>query len=465
MAKKENKSMNLGEKNNPITEVKKVQFSLRNGEIVTLRIPKSVYPPREDSILMMEILEKLKPNGIAMEIGCGSGLLSIALAKNNWEIESCDVNPFAVSAAKENSHSASLADKINFTECGFGENEFNIPKNTKLLFWNLPYLNPPSIGEPRLDWIEEASMSDLEGDGWGHKLADYLEEKISTLEPDLLVILLQRKYPLSPSKTEYWTKSGWSHRILKEAWIHDEKLEIVAYWKPGQGVLPTFIDECDTTMDEAKKLPSKGWQRILTNNQIKGRGRRSSIWKSNNKDIAGTWNIRKSILKKMEPGILQIIVGVRIANVLGQFCKWPNDILDSTGKKLGGILVEMDNKDDFLRIGVGINNSAKKIDQVKTTGWDKNNSEITKHELIKMIDSSLSSLFEEHELLKNYHQPHQIEIESWRGLSKLLSRGYSLESDKKKIRITGMSNSGKLIKFYHNSNQEVEDFEKLKWLF
>ena len=70
--------MNLGEKNNPITEVKKVQFSLHNGEIVTLRIPKSVYPPREDSILMMEILEKLKPNGIAMEIGCGSGLLSIA---------------------------------------------------------------------------------------------------------------------------------------------------------------------------------------------------------------------------------------------------------------------------------------------------------------------------------------------------------------------------------------------------
>ena len=49
---------------------------------------------------MMEILEKLKPNGIAMEIGCGSGLLSIALA-NNWEIESCDVNPFAVSAAKK----------------------------------------------------------------------------------------------------------------------------------------------------------------------------------------------------------------------------------------------------------------------------------------------------------------------------------------------------------------------------
>ena len=47
-----------------------------------------------------------------MEIGCGSGLLSIALAKNNWEIESCDVNPFAVSAAKENSHSASLADKL-----------------------------------------------------------------------------------------------------------------------------------------------------------------------------------------------------------------------------------------------------------------------------------------------------------------------------------------------------------------
>jgi len=465
MVEKEIKCMNLGEKNNPITEVKKVRFTLHNGETISLRIPKSVYPPREDSTLMLEILEKLKPSGIAMEIGCGSGLLSIALAKNNWVVESCDVNPFAVSAAKENSHSASLANKINFKECGLGENGFNIPKNTKLLFWNLPYLNPPLIGEPRLDWIEEASMSDLEGDGWGHKLVDFLEENISTIEPDLLVILLQRKYPVSPSKTEYWTKFGWSHRVLKEAWIHDEKLEIVGYWKTGQGVLPTFIDKCDTTMEEAKKLPQKGWQRILTDNQVKGRGRRSSIWKSNSKDIAGTWNIRKSILNDMQPGILQIIVGVRIANVLGQFCKWPNDILDRTGKKLGGILVEMDNKEDFLRIGVGINNSSKNIDQVKTTGWIKNNPEITKYDLIKMIDSSLSSLFEEHELLKNYPPLHQTEIESWRGLSKLLSRGYSLESEKNNIRITGLSNSGKLIKFYHNCNQEVEDFEKLKWLF
>ena len=65
-----------------------------------------------------------------------------------------------------------------------------------------------------------------------------------------------------------------------------------------------------------KNYRQKVGKRILTNNQIKGRGRRSSIWKSNNKDIVGTWNIRKSILKKMEPGILQIIVGVRIANVL-----------------------------------------------------------------------------------------------------------------------------------------------------
>ena len=93
MAKKENKSMNLGEKNNPITEVKKVQFSLHKGEIVTLRIPKSVYPPREDSALLIDYLETLEPNGVSMEIGCGAGILSIVLAKNNWKVEACDINP------------------------------------------------------------------------------------------------------------------------------------------------------------------------------------------------------------------------------------------------------------------------------------------------------------------------------------------------------------------------------------
>ena len=106
--------MDLGEKNNPITELRKAEVKLKNGDAIYLDIPKTVYPPREDSALLIEYLETLKPNGIAMEIGCGSGILSIILARNNWIVESCDVNPFAIAAAKKNSISASVEEKINF---------------------------------------------------------------------------------------------------------------------------------------------------------------------------------------------------------------------------------------------------------------------------------------------------------------------------------------------------------------
>ena len=457
--------MNLGEKDNPVTELQKVGMELKNGETIFLDIPKTVYPPREDTALLIDYLETLKPNGIAMEIGCGSGILSIVLAKNNWKVEACDINPYAVAAAKKNSVSASVQDNIVFREGGLGEENFSIPEGTKLLFWNLPYLNPPLPNEPRLDWIEEAAMSDSEEKGWGHQLADFLETKRRFLEHDLLVVLLQRKYPKSPSNTEYWLKHGWSHRVIKSIWIHDEKLEAVAYWKPGQGIPMEVVNECFSTMDEAKKLPELGWQRIRTNKQIEGRGRRESTWVSDEQDLLATWNIKKAILDNINPGVLQIIIGTKISDLLGQYCKWPNDILDSNGGKIGGILIEMDNQEEHIRIGIGINYLTKQIGGMKVTGWDKKTSEITTNDMSQMIDAILSSLFEEHELLAHSLSYDILKKDSWRGLSKLLSRGYSLKIKDEKTRIIGLDDDGGLSIFMEGEKSHNQRIDELTWLF
>ena len=457
--------MNLGEEKNPIIELQVVDFKLKGGEIISLDIPKTVYPPREDSELLIEVLENLKADGVAMEIGCGSGIISIMLAKNNWFVEACDINPYAIAAAKKNSVAASVSEKINFKEGGFGDENFSIPDKTKLIFWNLPYLTPPSPGEPRLVWIEEASMSDLEGEGWGHQLADYLEEHKDVLEPDLLVILLQRKYPESPSTTDYWARLGWSHRVIKSIWIHDEKIEVVAYWKPGQGISATTLEECDSTMEEAKKLPKIGWQRILTNKQIGGRGRRDSIWLSDEKDLLATWNIRKTILDDIGPGIIQIIVGTRIAKLLKQYNKWPNDIYDKNGKKIGGVLIEMDNQNEYLRIGIGINYSAKKVKDIETLGWSEKMPEISKISLFNMIDATLSTLFEKHRLIDDELSLNRIKIESWRGVSRLLSRGYSLQIKDEKARVVGLNDEGELIALSGERENNAENLERIYWLF
>ena len=192
-----------------------------------------------------------------MEIGCGTGIVSINLAKKGWQVEALDINPYAVISTKENIIRAGVDGLVFTKEGGLGEQGFRISEDVKLLVWNLPYLPPPGENELRLEWIEEASMSDLNEKGWGHLLVEYLEKNIKKIDPELLIILVQRKYPASPSKTSDWSDLGWSHRILDSCWLFEEKLEVVAYWKPGLGVSVKKLVECDSTMDEAKKLEIK----------------------------------------------------------------------------------------------------------------------------------------------------------------------------------------------------------------
>ena len=400
-----------------------------------------------------------------MEIGCGTGIISINLAKKGWKVEALDINPYAIISTKENIIRAGVEELVSAQEGGLGEQGFRIPKDVKLLVWNLPYLSPPGEDEPRLEWIEEASMSDLNEKGWGHLLVEYLEGHTEKINPELLIILVQRKYPVSPSKTSDWSNLGWSHRILKSCWLFEEKLEVVAYWKPGIGVPAKKLLECDSTMDEAKKLPQKGWQRIVTEKQIIGRGRRNSQWISKNNDLLATWSFNKSIIQEINPGLIQIVVGTRISNILQQYCKWPNDIVDSKGNKMGGILVEMDSESEHLRIGVGINQLNDKIGSLAVKGWKEKIPQLELNELFAIIDAELSTLFEEHPLLENKFDIGEIKSESWRILSRLISRGYSLKMDGISSRITALETDGYLSIISNNHSRNIHDIDTLEWLF
>jgi len=66
-------------------------------------VPESVYEPREDSMLLAKTLERLKLKGAAaLEIGCGSGFLSVLLAKKKADVTAVDINPEAVETTKLN---------------------------------------------------------------------------------------------------------------------------------------------------------------------------------------------------------------------------------------------------------------------------------------------------------------------------------------------------------------------------
>ncbi len=54
-----------------------------------------VYPPSDDSILFIQSLN-VKNGERVLEIGCGSGVVSIHCAKNGCIVTSGDINPKAV---------------------------------------------------------------------------------------------------------------------------------------------------------------------------------------------------------------------------------------------------------------------------------------------------------------------------------------------------------------------------------
>ncbi|MEM2929565.1 MAG: methyltransferase [Thermoproteota archaeon] len=50
-----------------------------------------MYPPSEDSYMVLDIVEKVEAKRI-LEIGCGSGVVSLSLARRNIEVVAVDVN-------------------------------------------------------------------------------------------------------------------------------------------------------------------------------------------------------------------------------------------------------------------------------------------------------------------------------------------------------------------------------------
>ena len=130
-----------------------------------------------------------------------------------------------------------------------------------------------------------------------------------------------------------------------------------------------YFSFTDSTNDDAFELISnkeaKHGMLVITDYQKKGRGRRSNKWISD----PGNNLTFSLILEKPEHnnlGLFSILSGVAIINGIKQFLniectlKWPNDIM-LNDKKIGGILIEHENNNPYLVIGIGINVNQEKI--------------------------------------------------------------------------------------------------------
>lgn len=93
-----------------------------------------VYPPSDDSILLIESLD-VKQGEKVLEVGCGSGIVSIHCALNGCTVTSGDINPKAVELTRRNFKANRLSSDVVETDVYSAiEGRFDT------IVFNLPYL-------------------------------------------------------------------------------------------------------------------------------------------------------------------------------------------------------------------------------------------------------------------------------------------------------------------------------------
>ena len=438
------------------------KFSLDGVGDWEIFFPPTVYPPREDSLLLCKVVSEFtsKPGDRALEIGCGSGIVTMALATLGWEVSACDLNPFAVSATRGNMDSNGIPGSHRVVESGVGE-DLTVPEKTRLVVWNLPYLEREDEDD-QFEKIEEIAWSETSGKGWGGELLDFLDSQHH--EDDLLAVMVMKTEPEGVSKVVDWEERGWTARTLGSERFGEEKIEIVGFWKTGAGDAPVIIDTCSSTMDEVTEISGGDWVRIMSKVQTNGRGRKDSRWISEEGGVFATWKLDSDLISEFSPGVIQTSVGAIVSRVLNAEMKWPNDIVNRKGQKMGGILVESSNDDLGVRIGVGINRFGISLDgEILACGWEETLGDVVAEEVFNMVDRGISSIFEDNGVFP-LPSRESLVVKSWISLSKSLSRGVNVRLENEVGRPSGLNNLGELrVTRDSMGSVDVGDLDSIEW--
>jgi len=440
------------------------RFTLDDMSAWEIIVPPTVYPPKEDTQMLCRVISELSANtgGKALEIGCGSGLVTMVLTSIGWDVSACDVNPFAVACTRGNMEANGISGKVSVIESGIGE-DMAISENTDLVVWNLPYLDEEVEYPELLEKMEDAALSDIPQGGWGRALLQTLENNGAALCDKVLVILVMRTDPEGSSRVTDWENNGWSWRSLGIKRFGVEKIEVIGLWRTGSGVAATILDSCSSTMDEAAKLPEEGWQRVFSKIQTKGRGRMGSAWVSDKGGVFATWNLDVSLLENLSPGLIQTSIGAVVSDALCANMKWPNDIVDDNGMKMGGVLLESSNN-EAIRAGVGANRNGFVKGEVMASGWEESLGAIDAFEVFLRIDRGISSIFESNRIMPAPTQE-RLALISWKALSRFLSRGVQASVDGRLLRPTGLNTKGELETFGDGGTVVLRELDGIGWIF
>jgi release factor glutamine methyltransferase len=115
-------------------------------------IPAGVYEPREDTDLLADAAERISDKDV-LEMGCGSGIISLILARNGNSVTAVDIDQKAVDATIENAMNNRL--KLTVVKSDLFE---KVRGTFDYVLFNFPYL-PEKITDENRAW---AAGEDIE---------------------------------------------------------------------------------------------------------------------------------------------------------------------------------------------------------------------------------------------------------------------------------------------------------------
>ncbi len=164
-----------------------------------------VYPPAEDTFLLIDNLD-VKENDEVLEIGVGSGIVSIAASYKAKNVTSVDINPNAIKCTEAN---IKLNNVTNITTIESDLFE-NINEKYDLILFNTPYL--PVVEEEHDPNDDYAKAWDGGIDGRS-VINKFLEEASEYLKTNGKIQLVQSSLSDNEKTLNYLNNNGYTAEI------------------------------------------------------------------------------------------------------------------------------------------------------------------------------------------------------------------------------------------------------------
>ena len=378
-----------------------------------LDIPPTVYPPREDTDLLDQVLAGISPFGSRrlLEIGSGSGAVSIAAAMRGWTVHACDINPYAVAATQHNAKKAEV--EVYASEGGIGPIESAdliqawSPGTYDVVVWNMPYIPAEDIEGNLLGPLEEAALVDTHPEGLLSVFARWMANNTLT-KMNGTAFLVCRGHVGHRRSIDVLRQHGLAARIVQSTTFGDnEAIHVVAVWHPFVSSRHHKLREIDSTNAELLRGTYNSGDSLVATIQTSGRGRHGHVWQDHPDSFKGSWVIDSKQLRSITPK-QQLFVAQEIKAAL-QFkeehkslmsTKWPNDLLlqtkdDAMWRKYGGILFQSYSKGDEQRVVLGVGMNVKQVTLNSGQGSIEDvDIHLTSSELFPILHAVVASLFE-----------------------------------------------------------------------